>query len=68
MYTRFYDNTIETKFIKQLVATTNVPLISTWKDGDFAIRDRMYISSDAIWRCNHTGFPSHLQDVCRITP
>ena len=38
MYTKFYDNTIETKFIKQLVANTNVPFISTWKTGDFAIR------------------------------
>ena len=64
MYTRFNDNTIETKFVKQLVAKTQVPSISTWKPGDFAVRGMMYITRDAIWRCNHTGFPKDLLDTC----
>ena len=64
MYTRFNDNTIETKFIKQLVAKTQVPSISTWKPGDFAVRGMMYITRDAIWKCNHTGFPKDLLDTC----
>ena len=65
MYTKFYDNTLETKFIKQLVANTNVPFISVWKPGDFAIRGMMYITRDAIWRCNHTGWPESVDAVCR---
>lgn len=64
MYTRFNDNTIETKFVKQLVANTQVPFISTWKPGDFAIRGMMYITKDAIWRCNHTGYPQDIMDTC----
>ena len=67
MYTRFYDNTIETKFIKQLVATTNVPFISTWNDGEFAIRGMFYIHNNIIWRCNHTGYPANVLDVCKIS-
>lgn len=64
MYTKFYDNTIETKFIKQLVSNTNVPFISTWKPGDFAIRGMIYLTKDAIWRCNHTGFPDSINAIC----
>ena len=66
-YTKFNDITIQTKFIKQLVANTNVPFISTWKPGDFAIRGMMYITRDALWRCNHTGFPQHINDTCKIS-
>lgn len=64
MPTKFYENTLTTKFIKQLVATTNVPLISTWKPGDFAIRGMFYLTKGAIWKCQHTGFPSNINDVC----
>lgn len=64
MFTRFNDNTVETKFIKNLVANTQVPFISTWKPNDFAIRGMMYITRDAIWRCNHTGYPESLTDTC----
>ena len=67
MYTRFNDNTIETKFIKQLVAKTQVPFISTWKPGDFAVRGMVYITRDSIWKCNHTGWPKHLMDTCTPT-
>lgn len=67
MYTRFNDNTIETKFVKQLVAKTQVPFISTWKPGDFAVRGMLYITRDAIWKCNHTGWPKHLMDTCSLS-
>lgn len=66
MYTKFYDNTIITKFIKQLVAKTNVPFISTWKPGDFAIRGMFYLTRDAIWKCQHTGYPKGIDDVCPL--
>lgn len=64
MYTKFYDNTITTKFIKNLVSKTNVPFISTWKPGDFAIRGMLYLTRDAIWKCQHTGFPASIDSVC----
>lgn len=66
MYTKFYDNTIITKFIKQLVAKTNVPFISTWKPGDFAIRGMFYLTRDAIWKCQHTGYPKGIDDICPL--
>ena len=66
MYTKFYDNTIITKFIKQLVAKTNVPFISTWKPGDFAIRGMFYLTRDAIWKCQHTGYPKGIDDMCPL--
>ena len=64
MYTKFYDNTIITKFVKELVAKTNVPFISTWKPGDFAIRGMLYLTKDAIWKCQHTGWPTDINDIC----
>lgn len=67
MYTKFYDNTIVTKFVKELVARTNVPFISTWKPGDFAIRGMFYITSDSIWKCLHTGWPKSVNDFCDLT-
>ena len=66
MYTKFYDNTIVTKFVKELVARTNVPFISTWKPGDFAIRGMFYITSDSIWKCLHTGWPKSVNDFCDL--
>ena len=63
-YVKFYDDTIETKFVKQLVANTYVPFISTWKPGDFAVRGMMYLTKDSILRCNHTGYPKSVDDVC----
>ena len=67
MYTKFYDNTIVTKFIKQLVAKTNVPFISTWKPGDFAIKGMFYLTNDYIWKCQHTGKPESIDAECDDT-
>ena len=67
MYTKFHDDTIETKFVKQLVANTNVPFISTWKPGDFAICGMLYLTKDSIYRCNHTGYPQSVLDECEIS-
>ena len=64
MYTKFYDNTIITKFVKELVSKTNVPFISTWKPGDFAIRGMLYLTRDAIWKCQHTGWPENINATC----
>lgn len=63
MYTRFYDNTIETKFIKALIATTYVPLVNTWTSGNFVIKGLSYISKNYILKCNATGFPSNIDDT-----
>ena len=52
---------------KELVARTNVPFISTWKPGDFAIRGMFYITSDSIWKCLHTGWPKSVDDFCDLT-
>ena len=64
MYVKFYDNNITTKFVKELVAKTKVPFISTWKPGDFAIRGMFYLTRDAIWKCQHTGWPESINAIC----
>jgi hypothetical protein len=64
MYTKFYDNTLTTKFVKELVAKTNVPLISTWRPGDFAVKGMFYLTKNSIWECQHTGWPKNINDVC----
>jgi hypothetical protein len=35
-----------------------------WKPGDFAIRGMVYVTKDSIIKCNHTGYPRSVYDVC----
>lgn len=43
MYTKFYDNSIVSQFIKELLSTTPVPLVKVWKRGEKAYKNTPYI-------------------------
>ena len=46
MYTRFYDDTVVTRFIKGFLANTNIPLTSVVSKGDRLACGNVYISKD----------------------
>lgn len=56
MFQKFFTNTIESKFIKQLLATTPLPIYRTIKYGDFMLKDCYYIYLDSIIKCTTTGY------------
>lgn len=48
MFHKFNDTSLITKFIKQLVASTYVPTVPTWKSGQPIAKDCIYINRDYI--------------------
>lgn len=63
MRKEFNTTTITGKFIKQLVATTPVPIVSIWEPGQFVVADLCYVSKDYILRARHNGNPDSYDDV-----
>lgn len=55
MMTRFYDNTITTKFIKYLLSKFELPMIPFFEDGMFVKKDNLYICNNSIYKCNGSG-------------
>ena len=55
MLQKFFENTIESKFIKQLLSATPLPLYKTISYGQTIIKDHLYIFRDTIILCNETG-------------
>ena len=62
MYTRFYDDTIVTRFIKYLLANTYTPLVRVWNPGGFALSGSMYIHQGKIMQAKKTGFLDSITD------
>lgn len=62
MYTKFYDDTIVTRFIKYLLATTYVPLVRVWKPEDFAIKGFHYLYDGRIVKALNTGNLESIKD------
>lgn len=62
MYTKFYDDTIVTRFIKYLLATTYVPLVRVWKPKDFAIKGFHYLYDGRIVKALNTGNLESIKD------
>lgn len=54
MYTRFYDDTIITRFIKYLLANTYTPLVRVWNPGTFTIAGAFYIHNGNILQAKYT--------------
>ena len=50
MYTKFYENTMITQFIKNVLSNTYIPMIKVWKPGDTAVKNSMYIVDGNIVR------------------
>lgn len=63
MLTKFYENTIVTKFIKHLVAANYTPLVNTWLPGQFAIEGLCYITEQYIVKALHSGYPEHIDSL-----
>lgn len=60
MYTKFYDDTVVTRFIKYLLSDTYTPLIKVWKEGSFASPSFSYINENKIIRLrNETSSSDH---------
>ena len=53
---KFFTNTIESKFIKNLLLNTPLPLQKTVSSGDKVIKGEVYIYHNNIIRCDRTGF------------
>lgn len=62
MYTRFYDNTAVTMFIKALLSQTNIPLVHVWNPGDFVIKDMVYITKGNIVQALQTGIANSIKE------
>lgn len=62
MYTKFYSNTILTKYIKGLISNTPLPLIDTVRDGDYIIKGVKYIYKFDVILCTESGYISELKD------
>lgn len=63
MYTRFNTDTVVTRFIKSLLANTNIPLVKVWNPGDYCIEGLYYISKEHILKCNVSGQPKSVIDT-----
>ena len=46
----------ESNFIKNLLATTYLPLIRTVREGDFIVADRLYIFKCNVIKCKQSGY------------
>ena len=55
MFQRFNENTMLTKFIKNLIATTYVPMVKIWHKGDFVSKNSTYIAGQYIVRAIASG-------------
>ena len=55
MYQKFFTNTIESKFIKYLLANTPLPLYPSISDGDYMVKDCLYIYKTSLIKCIRSG-------------
>ena len=61
MYTRFYDDTIVTRFIKYFLANTYTPLVRVWNPGQFTMQDSLYLYQGNILQAKITGVPTSIK-------
>lgn len=52
---KFYENTIESKFINALLSSSYIPTLQVVKQGDKLIKDQTYIARDKVIKCSKTG-------------
>src|SRR5574344_367063 len=53
---KFNKVTTESNFIKNLLATTFLPLVRTVREGDYITEDRLYVLKCNIIRCTASGY------------
>lgn len=62
MRNEFNKTTLVSNFVKQLVATSNLPIVSSWSPGQFVVEGLSYVSKDYILRALLTGTPKSYDD------
>lgn len=55
MFQNFFEDTIMSRFIKNLLATTPIPLYTCVEDGDILIKGGIYVYKDYIIKCEKMG-------------
>ena len=55
MFQRFFEDTIMSRFIKNLLATTKIPMYTCVSDGDIIVANGKYIYKDYVIKCVSTG-------------
>ena len=55
MFQRFFEDTIMSRFIKNLLSTTKIPLYTCVSDGDIIVAGGRYIYKDYVIKCVSTG-------------
>lgn len=55
MYQKFFTNTIENKFIKYLLHNTPLPIYPSVSDGDYIVKDCVYIYKTSLIKCTDSG-------------
>ena len=56
MKQRFFTRTIQSDFIKSVLASTSLPLIHAVSTGDYLIKDNYYIYNRNIIKCKEQGY------------
>lgn len=62
MMTKFYDNTIVTKFIKYIISHFNLPIVPFWEPESFIRKDGVYLYNGNAYKAKKSGFPSNILD------
>ena len=55
MFQKFFTDTYISKFIKALLANTEIPMYDAVCDGDFILKDEFYIYNSSLIRCKTSG-------------
>ena len=63
MFTKFNDNTIETKFIQNLLASSNIPTHTIWKQNQFVSEGATYLTQYGIYKALMTGISKTVSDL-----
>lgn len=53
---RFFTNNIESKFIKNLLSNTYLPVFKAVTDGDFLLSGNRYVYNDKVILCTYSGY------------
>ena len=68
MFTKFHSNTIETKFIQNLINSTNIPLSNVWHTKKFVVVGNSYLTDKGIYKALKTGLWESLTDKYENEP
>jgi len=58
----FFQNTIQSKFIKNLLLNTSLPIINSVQDGDYIITGFSYLYNNYIIKCSKSGVLGNTDD------